>query len=115
VHTQDSRRPNTGTRPDPGPSGRSADLPPWWPRRDRLQQRGKPDPPDRSQSQKRPICGTRRGRKSLGRIASLIETCKINGVEPFAYLRATLAAIAAGHPQKRIDDLLPWNFTTSIW
>jgi hypothetical protein len=32
--------------------------------------------------------------------ASLIETCKINGVEPFAYLKATLTAIANGHPQK---------------
>ncbi|MBC7164722.1 MAG: transposase domain-containing protein, partial [Roseovarius sp.] len=30
-----------------------------------------------------------------------------------AYLKATLEAIAAGHPQKRINDLLPWNFTTS--
>jgi len=48
-----------------------------------------------------------------GRIASLIETAKINGVEPFAYLKATLEAIAAGHPQNRIDDLLPWNFQPS--
>ena len=53
------------------------------------------------------------GGKAWGRIASLIETCKINGVEPFAYLKATLEAIAAGHPKNRIDDLLPWNFTTS--
>ncbi|MDF1710501.1 MAG: transposase domain-containing protein, partial [Paracoccaceae bacterium] len=48
-----------------------------------------------------------------GRIASLIETAKINGVEPFAYLKATLEAIAAGHPQGQIDDLLPWNFMRS--
>jgi hypothetical protein len=34
---------------------------------------------------------------------------KINGVEPFSYLKATLEAIAAGHPKNRIDDLLPWN------
>ncbi|MGR3748179.1 transposase domain-containing protein, partial [Paracoccus sp. (in: a-proteobacteria)] len=32
------------------------------------------------------------------------------GVEPFAYLKATLTAIANGHPQSDIDDLLPWNF-----
>lgn len=51
--------------------------------------------------------------KAWGRIVSLIETCKINGVEPFAYLKATLEAIAAGHPQSRIDDLLPWNFQPS--
>ena len=47
------------------------------------------------------------------RIASLIETCKINGVEPFAYLKATLTAIANGHPQSKLDDLLPWNFAKS--
>ncbi|MCC5959422.1 MAG: transposase domain-containing protein, partial [Rhodobacteraceae bacterium] len=35
------------------------------------------------------------------------------GVEPFAYLKATLTAIANGHPQNRIDDLLPWNFKPS--
>ena len=27
-----------------------------------------------------------------------------------AYLRSTLEAIAAGHPQHRIDEFLPWNF-----
>jgi len=48
-----------------------------------------------------------------GRIASLIETCKINSVAPFAYLRATLNVIANGHPQSRLDDLLPWNFMPS--
>ncbi|MEO1987104.1 MAG: transposase domain-containing protein, partial [Martelella sp.] len=31
----------------------------------------------------------------------------------FAYLKATLEAIANGHPQSRIDDLLPWNFKLS--
>jgi len=29
------------------------------------------------------------------------------------YLKATLEAIAAGHPKSRIDDLLPWNFKPS--
>jgi hypothetical protein len=52
--------------------------------------------------------------KAWGRIASLIETAKINCVEPFGDLKATLEAIAAGHPQDRIDDLrLPWNFQPS--
>ena len=45
-----------------------------------------------------------------GRITSLIQTAKLNGVEPYAWLKATLEAIAAGHPTSRIDDLLPWNF-----
>ncbi|QEW20350.1 Transposase [Marinibacterium anthonyi] len=59
------------------------------------------------------FAGHDEGGRSWGRIASLIETAKINGVEPFAYLKATLEAIAAGHPQKRIDELLPWNFKPS--
>ena len=70
----------------------------------------------------RPIALTRKnalfaghdeGGRTWARIASLIATAKINGVEPFAYLKATLEAIAAGHPASKIDDLLPWNFTPS--
>lgn len=60
-----------------------------------------------------PFVGHDEGGVVWGRIASLIETCKINGVEPFAYLNATLAAIANCHPQRGIDDLLPWNFKPS--
>ena len=59
------------------------------------------------------FAGHDKGGRTWGCIASLIETAKVNRVEPFAYLKATLAAIAAGHPQSRIDDLLPWNFQPS--
>ncbi len=59
------------------------------------------------------FAGHDEGGIAWGRIASLIETCKINDVEPFAYLKATLTAIAAGHPKSCLDDLLPWNFNTS--
>jgi transposase len=59
------------------------------------------------------FAGHDEGGKTWGRIASLIETCKINGVEPFTYLKSTLEAIAAGHPKSRIDELLPWNFQPS--
>ncbi len=70
----------------------------------------------------RPIALTRKnalfaghdeGGNAWGRIASLIATAKVNDVEPFAYLKATLEAIASGHPANRIDDLLPWNFQPS--
>ena len=59
------------------------------------------------------FAGHDEGGKAWGRIASLIETAKINDVEPFDYLKATLEAIADGHPQNRIDDLLPLNFPPS--
>lgn len=58
------------------------------------------------------FAGHDEGGRTWGRIASLIETCKLNGVEPFAYLKATLEAIANGHPASRIDELMPWNFKT---
>ena len=40
-------------------------------------------------------------------IASLIETCKLVGVEPRAYLADVITKIVSGHPQSRLDELLP--------
>lgn len=56
------------------------------------------------------FCGHDEGGRSWARIASLIETCKLNGVDPLAYLTATLTAIANGHPASRLDELLPGPF-----
>ena len=56
------------------------------------------------------FAGHDEGASAWGRIATLIETCKMNGVEPYAWLNRTLEKIAAGHPQARIRELLPWNF-----
>ena len=47
-------------------------------------------------------------------IASLIETCKLNAVDPQAWLADTLAKLAAGHGNLRRDDLMPWNFTPAV-
>ena len=43
-------------------------------------------------------------------IASLIETCKLNGVDPHAYLTDVITKIVNGHPNSRIDELLPWAY-----
>jgi len=43
-------------------------------------------------------------------IASLIETCKLNSVDPHAYLGDTITKIVNGHPNSRIDELLPWVY-----
>ena len=40
---------------------------------------------------------------------SLIMTCKLNGVDPSAWLADVLARIAT-HLAHRIDELLPWNW-----
>ena len=41
-------------------------------------------------------------------VSSLIETCKLNGVEPYAYLSDVLTRMVEGHPVNRLDELLPW-------
>ena len=41
-------------------------------------------------------------------------TCKMNGVDPHAWLTATLTAIVEGHKQSQIDDLLPWNYPVTV-
>jgi transposase len=46
-------------------------------------------------------------------VASLIETCKMNGVDPYAYLRDVLTKIVARHPMSRIDQLLPFAYLTA--
>jgi transposase len=43
-------------------------------------------------------------------IASLIETCKLIGVEPHAYLADVITRIVNRHPNSQIDDLLPWAY-----
>lgn len=53
------------------------------------------------------------GAANWGVIASLIETCKLNDVDPHAYLTNTLTAIVNGHKQSDIDTLLPWNYNGS--
>ena len=46
-------------------------------------------------------------------VASLLETAKLNGVEPYAYLKDVLDRMTNGHPMSQIDDLLPWNWKPS--
>ncbi len=43
-------------------------------------------------------------------IASLIETAKINAVDPLAWLTDTLERLARGHSSQNLDQLMPWNF-----
>jgi len=39
---------------------------------------------------------------------SILQTAKLNDVNPETYLADTLARIAAGHPINRIEQLLAW-------
>jgi transposase len=46
-------------------------------------------------------------------LASLIETSKLNAVNPQAYLADILARIANGHPINQIDKFLPWAWVAN--
>lgn len=47
-------------------------------------------------------------------VASLLATAKLNGIEPFAYLKDVLQRLSDGHPMNGLDELLPWNWASSI-
>jgi transposase len=55
------------------------------------------------------FAGSDRGGERAAAIYTLIETCKLNGVDPQAWLADVLARLP-DHPAKRIDELLPWNW-----
>ena len=54
------------------------------------------------------FAGHDEGGRSWARFASLIGTCKMNGVEPYAYLRDLFTRLAGGHLDKDSDALMPW-------
>jgi hypothetical protein len=43
-------------------------------------------------------------------LASPVETCKLNGIDPEAYLADVFTHLVAGHPINRLDELLPWRW-----
>ncbi|MGO7050381.1 transposase domain-containing protein, partial [Rhizobium johnstonii] len=56
------------------------------------------------------FAGSDAGAEHWATIVSLIETAKLNDVEPLAYLSDVLTRIVNGHPNSQIDDLLPWVY-----
>ena len=56
------------------------------------------------------FAGHDEGGRNWARFASLIGTCKMNGVEPYAYLRDLFTSLANGHLDKDIDALMPWAY-----
>ena len=55
------------------------------------------------------FCGSDRGGQRAAVIYTLIQTAKLNDVDPQAWLADVLARIA-DHPATRLDELLPWNW-----
>lgn len=65
----------------------------------------------------RPLCLSRKnalfasgddGGTRWASVASLVETCKINGVNPQCYFTDLLTRLVNGWPNERLDELMPW-------
>jgi transposase len=67
----------------------------------------------------RPVClsrknslfaGSDEGAENWACMASLVETCKLNSVNPQLYLTDLLTRLVNGWPQNRIEELMPWHW-----
>jgi hypothetical protein len=56
------------------------------------------------------FAGSDGGAEHWAVIASLVETCKLNGIEPRRYLADVITRIVEGHKNRRLDELLPWKY-----
>src|SRR5690606_4033926 len=56
------------------------------------------------------FAGSDGGGRTWATIATLLQTAKMNNVDPQAWLAQTLERIAQGWPSSEIDALMPWNY-----
>ena len=56
------------------------------------------------------FAGSDGGGENWAIIASLIETCKLNGVDPIAYMADVITKIVNGHRASKLDELMPWAY-----
>ncbi len=57
------------------------------------------------------FAGSEGGGRTWATLATLLQTCKMNGVDPLAWLTQTLSRIAQAWPATEIEALMPWNFS----
>jgi len=57
------------------------------------------------------FAGSDEGGEHWAAVASLVETCKLNAVDPQRYFTELLDRLVNGWPQARIDELMPWCWT----
>ena len=60
------------------------------------------------------FAGCDEGAENWALLASLIETCKLNGVSAEHWLADVLAKLINGWPASRLDELLPWASTYTM-
>ena len=57
------------------------------------------------------FAGSEGGGRTWATLATLLQTCRMNSVDPLNWLSQTLTRIAQGWPVADIEALMPWNFT----
>jgi len=55
------------------------------------------------------FAGSDEGGDNWAVIATLIENCKLSGINPHNWLTETLTRLANGHPANSVGDLMPWT------
>ena len=59
------------------------------------------------------FAGCDEGGENWALLASLIETCKLNGVNPQAWLTDVLTRLVNNWPNSRLDELMPWAWSAA--
>lgn len=59
------------------------------------------------------FAGSKASGERAAAIYSVIETAKLNGIEPQAYIADVIEKIAGDWPATRWDELMPWNWHPS--
>jgi transposase len=54
--------------------------------------------------------GSEAGGERAAILYTVLESAKLNGLDPEAYLADAIDRLARGHPINRLDELLPWNW-----
>ncbi len=54
------------------------------------------------------FAGSDEGAENWAVLATLIECCKLHGVNPHTYLTDVLTRLVNGHLESRLGDLTPW-------
>ena len=55
------------------------------------------------------FAGSDEGGDNWAVIATLIENCKLSGIDPHTWLTETLTKLANGHPANGVGELMPWT------
>ena len=58
--------------------------------------------------------GSDEGGRRAAHIYTIIESAKLNRLNPHAYLAGIIDKMAKGWPRSRLEELLPWNWTATV-